>query len=231
MPDPLELSIDTASEVASIALSREGRLVAEHTWEAGRDHGRQLLPAVDALLARQGLNKDVLTAIFVCTGPGAYAGVRTGVSTAKGLAYALELPLVGIGRLEVAAYAFAGTGRPVVAVHRAGRSELAWAAYEARDGTSATDAGWQELSPPHLASASELVDALPPGAVVTGDIDDALADELSARGHGVVRGAAAVRHAALLAELAWRRLARGETDDPKSLVPLYLREPAIGPQT
>jgi len=222
--EPLELSIDTASELASIALSREGRLVAELTWQAGRDHARQLLPAVEALLTRRQATKDGLTAVFVCTGPGAYAGVRAGVSTAKGLAYALELPLVGVGRLEVEAYAFAATGRPLAAVHKAGRGELAWAAY-------ASDPEWRELSPPRLVPPDDLLDALPAGAIVTGEIDDALAEELSERGHAIVRGAAAIRRAALLAELGWRRLARGETDDPKSLVPLYLREPAIGPQT
>ncbi len=51
------------------------------------------------------------------------------MSTAKGLAFALEAPLVGIGRLEIEAYAFAAIGAPVVVVHRAGRGELAWAAY------------------------------------------------------------------------------------------------------
>ena len=224
MAEPLELAIDTASELASIALSREGRLVAELTWLAGREHGRQLLPAVEALLARQEATKDGLTAVFVCTGPGGYAGVRAGVSAAKGLAYALELPLVGVGRLEIEAYAFAVTGGPVVTVHKAGRSELAWAAY-------AADPAWRELAPPRLSPTDAVADALPAGALVTGEIDDALAEELSRRGHAVVRGAAAARRAALLAELGWRRLARGETDDPKSLVPLYLREPAIGPQT
>jgi tRNA threonylcarbamoyl adenosine modification protein YeaZ len=224
LAEPLELSLDTASDVASIALSREGALQAELTWRIGREHSRQLLPAIDALLARQSASKDGLTAVFVCTGPGAYAGVRAGVSTAKGLAYALEVPLVGVGRLEIEAYAFAGAGGPVVAVHRAGRSEVAWAAYEA-------DPGWREIAPPRRGPREELLDALPEGALVTGEVDDALAAELRQRGLRVARGAAAVRRAALLAELGWRRLQDGRADDPKSLVPLYLREPVTGPPT
>ncbi|OGO53017.1 MAG: tRNA (adenosine(37)-N6)-threonylcarbamoyltransferase complex dimerization subunit type 1 TsaB, partial [Chloroflexi bacterium RBG_16_68_14] len=108
----LELSLDTASDIASVALSREGGLLAELTWHCGRDHSRQLLPAIDGLLARQDASKDDLTAIFVCLGPGSYAGLRAGISTAKGLAFALERPLVGIGRLEIEAYAFAATGGP-----------------------------------------------------------------------------------------------------------------------
>ena len=222
-PASLELSLDTASEVASIALSREGVLQAELTWQIGREYSRQLLPAIDALLARQSVSKDDLTAIFVCIGPGAYAGVRAGVSTAKGLAYALERPLVGVGRLEIEAYAFAGAGGPVIAVHRAGRTEVAWAAY-------AAGPDWRELAPPRRGTREALLDALPAGALVTGEVDDELAGELLERGHRVVRGAAALRRGALLAELGWRRLQAGRADDPKSLVPLYLREPVVGGQ-
>lgn len=223
MTEPLELSIDTASDVASIALSREGALLAELTWHIGREHSRQLLPAIDGLLARQGVSKHDLTAIFVCIGPGAYAGVRAGVSTAKGLAFALECPLVGVGRLEVDAFALAGAADIVVAVHRAGRKELAWAAYAGEP--------WHEVEPPQRVPLDELAGALPKNALVTGELDDALAAELRERGHRVVRGAAALRRAALLAELGWRRLEAGRKDDPTSLVPIYLREPAIGPQT
>lgn len=221
--ESLELSIDTASSLASIALSREGRLVAELTWDCARQHSKQLLPAIDAMLTRQGLSKDELGAVFVCTGPGSYAGVRAGVSTAKGLSFGLTLPLVGVGRLEIEAYAFAATGGPVVALHKAGRSEFAWAAY-------AADPHWRELSPPRMTAGEALAGALPADALVTGDIDGTLAEQLREHGQRVATGAAAVRRASLLAELGWQRLQAGRTDDPNSLEPLYLREPAIGPQ-
>jgi tRNA threonylcarbamoyladenosine biosynthesis protein TsaB len=238
MADALELAIDTASAMAAIALSSQGRLLAELTWDCGRDHSRQLLPAIDGLLARQSASKEALGAVFVCIGPGSYAGVRVGMSTAKGLAFALEVPLAGVGRLEIEAYAFAATGLPVVAVHRAGRGELAWAAYSAgtwnqEPGTRprlAPAADWREIVAPRLSPPEALAGELPNGALVTGELDDAIAAELAQRGHRVVRGAAAVRHAALLAELGWQRLQAGRTGDPKSLEPLYLREPAIGPQ-
>jgi tRNA A37 threonylcarbamoyladenosine modification protein TsaB len=86
------------------------------------------------------------------------------------------------------------------------------------------------VSAPRLTPKDELVAALPDGALVTGDIDDELAVQLQARRLRLATGAAKIRRAASLAELAWRRLAAGKTDDPNSLEPLYLREPAIGPQ-
>lgn len=220
----LELSIDTASALASIALTREGRLVAEQTWDCGRDQSRQLLPAIDALLTQLGFSKDGLRAIFICIGPGSYAGVRVGVSTAKGLSFGLGLPIVGIGRLEIDAYAFAATGAPVAALHKAGRSDFAWASY-------ASDPDWHELAPPRLTPKEALIDELPDDALITGDIDAALAEQFRARGVHFATDAATIRRAALLAELGWRRLTAGRTDDPNSLEPLYLREPAIGPQS
>jgi tRNA threonylcarbamoyladenosine biosynthesis protein TsaB len=236
-PQSLELSIDTASALASIALTREGRLVAEQTWDCGRDQSRQLLPAIDALLGQHSASKGDLRAVFVCIGPGTYGGVRVGLSTAKGLAFGLDVPIVGVGRLEIDAYAFASYGGLVAAVHKAGRSDYAWAVYEGtgneEQGTGPPQplqAGWRELSRPRMTPSDELVDSLPDGALITGDIDDELAARLSGRGLRVARGAATVRRASLLAELARARLASGGTDDPNSLEPLYLREPAIGPQ-
>ena len=221
--ESLELSLDTASALASIALTREGRLLAEQTWDCDRDQSRQLLPAIDALLTQRSLSKGDLRAIFVCIGPGTYGGIRIGVSTAKGLSFGLALPLVGVGRLEIDAYAFAAAGGPIVAVHKSGRSDFAWAVYEG-------DPDWRDLSAPRLTPKEELVDALPAGALVTGDIDNELAEQLRSRGRRFASGAATIRRAALLAELGWRRLSAGATDDPSSLEPLYLREPAIGPQ-
>ena len=219
----LELSIDTCSDKASVALSREGALLVELTWHIGREHSRQLLPAIDGLLGRLSASKDDLVALFVAIGPGTYAGVRAGVSMAKGLAFGLELPLAGVGRLEVEAYAWRAAGGPIVAVHRAGRREAAWAAYEGAP-------GWKELSAPRLSALEELAALLPAGSLVTGELEEEAVAEMTALGHRVVTGGATVRRAAILAELGWQRLQAGETDDPKSLVPLYLREPAIGPQ-
>jgi tRNA threonylcarbamoyladenosine biosynthesis protein TsaB len=220
----LELSIDTASAMASIALSRDGVLVAEMTWDCGRDHAREVLPAIDRLLQGRQVPKDALTAIFVDIGPGSYAGIRTGVSTAKALAHGLGTSLAGVGRLEIEAYALAGGGQTITSVHEAGRAQVAWASYSAAP-------AWREVSPPVLTARQAIGSALAGQALITGDVSDELAAMLSERGHRVVRGAAAVRRAAFLAELGHKKLRSGRQDDPRTLVPLYLRDPAIGPQS
>jgi len=222
----VELSIDTASDWASVALSHEGRLVGEITWHCHREHSTQLMPMVETLLSRLRVGKSELSAVFVCTGPGSYAALRVGVSTAKGLAFALDIPVVGVGRLEVEAYQYAACGRLVCALHRAGRGEIAWAVYEG------PKAEWREVAPPRLSPPEEVMAQLPAGTLLCGEEDDALEALLSEAGVEPAKSAVAPsrRRADYLAELGWRRLAAGQADDVRALVPLYLREPAIGPQ-
>ncbi len=219
-----ELSIDTASETASVALSAKGKPIAEITWRCCRNHSVELLPAIDRLLDQAAATRAGLTAVFVCLGPGLYTGLRVGITTAKGAASALGLPLLGVGRLELDAYPHAAFPGAVVAVHKAGRGELAWAAY--------AGAPWRELEPPQLSTPEALSARLSGPTLVVGETDEALVQQLrSASGQArIVSEVASLRRAGTLAELGFERLCSGAPSDPATLRPVYLRPPAIGPQ-
>jgi tRNA threonylcarbamoyladenosine biosynthesis protein TsaB len=215
----MELSIDTASELASIALSQEGKLVDDVAWPCRRNHTVEVLPAIDKLLSYRRVNKRELTAVFVCAGPGMYTGLRVGVSLAQGLAHGLAIPALGVGRLELDAYPHSGFEGNIVAVHRAGRGELAWASYRPRP--------WRELSAPRLSQPEELVATIARGTLVVGEVDEELAGLLE--GLGVtVREPAGEGRARSLADLGYARLSAGETAEAALLRPIYLRPPAIG---
>src|SRR3990170_2646840 len=154
--------------MAALALSREGVLQAEVSWRCRRNHTVELLPTIERLLAQAGVTKGELTAVFVCTGPGMYTGLRVGVSTAQGLAYALKLPAVGVGRLELDAYQHAAFPGPIVAVHRAGRGELAWASYRSRP--------WREVSAPRLDRPADVVRRARGRTLFCGEVDGELAE-------------------------------------------------------
>ena len=221
----MELSIDTASEIASVALSREGVLEAEVTWRCRRNHTVELLPTIERLLSQAGTTKQELAAVFACTGPGMYTGLRVGVSTAQGLGYALKLPVIGVGRLELDAYQHAVFPGRIVAVHRAGRGELAWAAYRSRP--------WRQVTAPRLDWPAEVVRRARGRSLFCGEVDDefaAVIEEALGDKAVIASPAASVRRAASLAELGQRRLAEGEGQDPAALRVVYLRPPAIGPQ-
>jgi tRNA threonylcarbamoyl adenosine modification protein YeaZ len=229
MPERFEglcLAIDTVSDVAGIALFEGGELLAETTWRTRQSHSRQLLPAVDWLLRHMERRKTDIAALAVCTGPGSYAGMRVGLSTAKTLAYALDVPLAGIGRLAADALPIAeATGGRAIAVQAAGRAELAFAAYQQGEG------GLEELMAPRLGAASVLLETLASGDTVCGEVerlDEATVASITAKGCRLL--ASTTPRAVSLGRLGLERLARDEIDNPDSLVPLYLRAPAIGPQ-
>jgi len=220
----MELSIDTASEMASVAVSDEGRLVAEISWQCRRNHSVELLPTIDRLLSLARCERSDLSALFVCTGPGGYTGLRVGMSAAKGLAYARKLRMVGVGRLGLDAYPQAAFDGPIVAVHKAGRGELAWASYQGSP--------WRELSAPRLSKPDELASQLEPGMLVVGEIDEKLESAIIDANVNVAYApkVASVRRAGALAELGFERLSQGKGAEPALLKPVYLRPPAIGPQ-
>jgi tRNA A37 threonylcarbamoyladenosine modification protein TsaB len=179
----MELSIDTASEIASVALSREGTLQAEVSWRCRRNHTVELLATIDRLLGQMGAAKEDLAAVFVCVGPGMYT------------------------------------------VHRAGRGELAWAAYRSRP--------WRQITAPRLDWPADVVRRARGRTLFCGEVDDELAkaigDALANRAV-IASPAASVRRAAFLAELGHQRLAAGEGGDAAALRVVYLRPPAISPQ-
>ena len=104
------LAFDTANEVIAIGLGalrpaeRAVDLVASVEIEARRASNTQLLPRIDEVLARAGVPREDLACVVVGRGPGSFTGVRIAMATAKGIASALELPLVGVSSLDAVAW-------------------------------------------------------------------------------------------------------------------------------
>jgi tRNA threonylcarbamoyladenosine biosynthesis protein TsaB len=219
--EAVELCLDTAGPVASVAVARCGVLLAELTWRTRAGHEVELLPAIDAALQRAGVEREAIAAIFVDRGPGGYAGLRVGASVAMGIALALDAALLGVGRLDLDAYPHAAFAGPVCALHQAGRGDIAWAVYEGEGDAR------RELSAPRLDSLEEFIALAPRASLLCGELEgleDALRGVAGAR---LVTGVASLRRAGALAELGWQRYAAGARDDPRRLEPLYLREPSI----
>lgn len=219
-----QLAMDTSSDYAGLALSRQGGVLAEMTWKTGQNHTTDLLPALVSLLERARTSLDSVDGIAVALGPGSFNGLRVGISTAKGLAFALGVPLVGVSTLEVEAFPFACYGLPVCAVHDAGRGEIATALFQSRDGN------WQELEAPHITTLEGLIAEVSQPTVFCGELTSAMISDLESRLGTlacVPSPAAALRRAGLLAELGWQRLSAKRFDDPTTLEPIYLRRPPI----
>jgi tRNA threonylcarbamoyladenosine biosynthesis protein TsaB len=102
---PLILNIDTATEHASICLSRGTAILGLLESADQKNHGAFLQPAIQQLMQDSGQQLNHLDAIAVTEGPGSYTGLRVGMASAKGLCYALQKPLIAINTLKVIALA------------------------------------------------------------------------------------------------------------------------------
>ncbi len=200
------LAIDTATSQAVIALERPASAPLVAGWPAGQRHGEELLAAIDRLLRGAGLEPASLGGIVVGTGPGAFTGLRVGLATAKGLAHALAIPIVGVPT----AIALLTASADDLAL--AGRALLLPAGPRDR---VLVDAGGSRLLPagtePILAPGTELL------AV---DLEGRAPADALARGL-----AAQTRLGASLLRLAAARLAAGDSDDLARLVPEYVSLP------
>lgn len=216
------VAIDTATRFASLALY-DGLVVrAEESWQSSDNHTVELMPSLARMMARQHVPVQALRGVAVALGPGSFTGLRIGLAVAKGLALAQDIPLLGMPTLDVLAYIHAGQRLPVYAVVRAGRGRVCVGHYGRQRGR------WRPLGEPGLTTIAELVAKLERKTLFCGEITAAEREFLQNQESGLVvlaSPAASLRRAGYLAELAWQRLSRGETDDPITLAPIYLHQP------
>ena len=219
----MELAIDTSSNIVSVALSHEGEVLASLTWQTIQNHTIELLPNLVCLLQQVRVELDSIGAIIVAKGPGSFNGLRVGISTAKGLASALNIPLLGVNTLEAEAYPFAFTGLPLRPIHKAGREEIATALYRQKDNE------WQCLEVENLATVKTLCRRIKQKTLFCGEIPADIIREIQQNlgKQAIISQSNSPSRASSLAILGWRKLSRGEQDDPAKLQPLYLRPPHI----
>ncbi len=229
------LAIDTSSRYGGAALADEsGQVIEARLWRSTANHTAQLMPAVAELLAAQSIAAAELDAVAVALGPGPFSALRVGVSAAKGLAMAGELPIVGEDTLLLEAWPHSDLsvhpqwpdGEIPISWLDAGRNEIA-------AGVFGNDA--ERLRDDRIGSPEELLseDAGDQwAALYCGEAAWVRRDEIRAlvgdsHGYAVMPWTPADRLWAL-AELAASRIQDGDSDDLSTLQPYYLRMPTIG---
>ncbi len=220
----MQLAIDTSTDTASLALVQEGEMLAELTWHCGQNHTVELLPQLVYLLNKTGVNLQSTRGVIVARGPGSFNGLRVGVSTAKGLAFSLGVPIVGISTLEVAAYQHAEAGLPVCPIFNAGREEIATAMYQQKRNK------WHQLTAEHITTVEALCSQITTKTIFCGEFNSFVAVQLreQLKQRAIIPPSTArFRRAGFLAELGQQRLKAGDNDNPATLQPIYLRRPPI----
>jgi len=218
----MQLAIDTSTDSASLALVQDGKVLAESTWRCGQNHSVELLPRLARLLDESRVGLQAISCVIVAKGPGSFNGLRVGLSTAKGLAFSLGIPIIGISSLELEAYRHAETGLPICPIFNAGRGEIATAMYQKKDNK------WLQLAPEHITTVDALCSEITDKTIFCGEYVPVIARQLRRNlKQRAIIATPELRPASLLTELAKRRLEVGDYDHPATLQPLYLRRPAI----
>jgi tRNA threonylcarbamoyladenosine biosynthesis protein TsaB len=213
------LSLETSTSICSVAIHERGALLALAEIKEPGAHAEKLLDLVDAAMKQAELRMSDLEAVAVSQGPGSYTGLRIGVSTAKGIAYGLEIPLIGINTLQaMAASQLVNQGEFVVAVLDARRKEV----YTQTFGDSL-----QEITSIEALVLEEGVFAsvLEKGKVYfVGDGADKVKEEIQHSNAFFPENWEQSLSAKNMGQLAFEKFARQDWEDLAYFVPNYLKE-------
>ena len=218
----LLLALDTTTAACSVALANTGQLIAEVTTIIPRTHSQRLLPLVHGLLSETPYAISDVEGIAVSRGPGSFTGLRIGLATARGLALALNVPVVGISSLEVLAHG-AGVNGLVCPTLNARREQVYAGLFRAGDGQPQVLIDGQALaSDDLLAQLSQWEEPV----WFCGDAGEPVWQQAR---HKLAEARLVPAHyrwnrAAALADLAFYRWQQGEMVTEQQLTPLYLRE-------
>lgn len=150
----LTLAFESSARAASVALCRDGALLSQYSQCTALTHSRTLLPMAEDLLKNAELRISDIDLFAVAHGPGSFTGIRIGVSTVKGLAWALDKPCVGVSTLEAMAWHGLAAGGVVCPVMDARRSQVYNALFRIEDGKP------RRLTPDRPIALAELAEEL-----------------------------------------------------------------------
>jgi tRNA threonylcarbamoyladenosine biosynthesis protein TsaB len=221
------LVLDTSTERAVVGLATQWESVHTNTVRAGRQHGRDLIPQIEAILSEANLSVGDLSVIGVNIGPGSYTGLRVGVTAAKTLAYATGAVLVALDGMHAIALNAPSQATAIAVIADAQRSEV----YVA-------DFVRQEPKGPLFRKADTRIESLSSWLVQLDPAALVMGPGLDSPGIGSKVPVAAVppehslnypvgRHLIELAQNAWEN---GRHENPWLLEPLYLRRSAAEDQ-
>jgi tRNA threonylcarbamoyladenosine biosynthesis protein TsaB len=222
------LAINTSTTQFSLALVRvNGEVLAEYLVSPGEKNFKAFMPAVYSIMDACGKDAKGLKAVVVARGPGSFTGLRVGLSTAKGVAQGLGIPIIGVGSLEAMANQLPFMKQPLCALMSSRKGEIIFALFR-WDGKD----GMIRDSEDRSVSFKDLSDAVQGPACFIGNnysaqypiIRDAIGDRaMIAPPHlWALRGSS-------VAALGLKRFISGDFDDITDLVPEYLSPPDIRP--
>lgn len=219
----LILGIDTATQQVGCAIGgHEGVLASAHS-SRGKRHAETLTPAIDFVRRQARVELSEISVVAVDLGPGLFTGLRVGIASAKAIAHALRIPMIGVTSLDLVAFPVRFTNRLIVAALDARRGEIFYAFYRQVPG------GIQRITEPAVGSPDDLA-----SEIIARAEDCLMVGDGALRYHDMFSGLSKVElaeqnlaypTATALVQLAHAKALREEWVNSWDLEPLYLRSP------
>jgi tRNA threonylcarbamoyladenosine biosynthesis protein TsaB len=222
------VAIETSGRVGSIAVVRDGQVVAEEQFPHGLQHAAHIVPILDRLIRRQGWSPADVQELYLSIGPGSFTGLRIGVTLAKTLAMATGVRIIAVPSVRVLVENSPAEARHVVVVLDAKREQIYGARFE-RAGVEQPQATgqWLEREPAHLTSLPAMLASSPRPVHLLGEglpyhqrfLPEADPDVYTTPPDSWPARATAV------AMLGLAMSASSQFADPLTLAPIYIRRP------
>ena len=217
----ITLGIETATQVVSVAVGGDDGVRGLVEITQGRRHAETLVPAIEFVCRHAQIAVTDIGAIGVDIGPGLFTGMRVGIATAKSMAYALQVPVVGVSSLDLLAHPLRHSAKVIASVIDARKGEVFYAFF------LATPGGVQRVSEPVACSVDDFnADVMARGqdVLAVGDGAHRYREEFDS---GIEVADLAHPSVASLVTLARARALRSDVDDLRivDVQPMYLRAP------
>jgi tRNA threonylcarbamoyladenosine biosynthesis protein TsaB len=216
---PTVLAIDTSTRWAGVAVSK-GDASESLTWRSNQNHGRELLPNINAVLEEADVALKDVELIAVAKGPGGFSALRVGIATARGLTIANDVPLIGISTFLIEAWPHLGTSSNVVSLIDAGSSGVAWCQLAPQDKGIVAEPVERGVS-----TFAEVVGRVPEGTLFCGEPCGEITDLVSPS--QILSKEHPARSPISLIEIVQLLHASGKAIAEDDLEPDYARPPSI----
>ena len=215
------LGIETSSTCGSVAVVQDRKVLGELFFNTGTKHSTKIVPSITNLLSTVELDKADLEGIAVTSGPGSYTSLRIGISIAKGLAYSLDIPLIGISTLQCVAFNSIISPHLICSLIDARKGELYSALFRYNTGEL------ERISEDQIVSIDYLCQAIDEKTVLIGDGLYLYKSTFVDRINGLVLFAPehlCYGRASSCAILGIDNFKKAKRDEVNTLVPKYIRQ-------
>lgn len=218
------LAIDASGIAGSVAYIKDGKLAGEYYICDKLTHSQTIMPMLEDMKALLNIDLEEVDAVAVTSGPGSFTGLRIGVTAAKALALALEVPIIGVSTLDTMAHGIVYTEYLICPIMDARRNQVYTALYQWESNilSQLTEHMAVDIEA-YLADLSKREEKI----IFLGDGVDAYKERIKE-----ILGEKAVfapsfcnlQHASVLAHVATELYKKGQVEDPALFVPIYLRK-------